>query len=410
VKPDAELLAWPYSAFVWSKDPFQLGLIAKLDPGIELVSEIDKDYLYKKDGYVKNIWDYSIDFLGPSDRFKAQKAAVEERGLKLCAKTETSVSLEFHSVPYIPCLERWGERMDIIRAQKPSSIFYAYDITGFTRSRSDELACRLSWKPAGTAAEEIRKIAERDFGPEAAEDVVGGWDLFSRAVGHCPHLTHGYYRGPSFIGAAQPLMLREENMPAKLFGRFFYLAEEDLSEGTGQALKVRPIYTPDIEVSPAEMADMDKAVELWEQGVRTIESARGSVTAPHAGEFQKEADLGAYLLTIFRAIANGNHFFSLRKEYLELAKAGPIPAAKRGRAAELLREMEKIASADVVNAWQALAIARRDPRLDLAVRLDLDYPPLTEMIEAKIEFQRAEAKRQFADALAALEKPGPGKS
>jgi hypothetical protein len=410
VKPDAELLAWPYSAFVWSKDPFQLGLIAKLDPGIELVSEIDKDYLYKKDGYVKNIWDYSIDFLGPSDRFKAQKAAVEERGLKLCAKTETSVSLEFHSVPYIPCLERWGERMDIIRAQKPSSIFYAYDITGFTRSRSDELACRLSWKPAGTAAEEIRKIAERDFGPEAAEDVVGGWDLFSRAVGHCPHLTHGYYRGPSFIGAAQPLMLREENMPAKLFGRFFYLAEEDLSEGTGQALKVRPIYTPDIEVSPAEMADMDKAVELWEQGVRTIESARGSVTAPHAGEFQKEADLGAYLLTIFRAIANGNHFFALRKEYLKLAKAGPIPAAKRGRATELLREMEKVASADVVNAWQALGIARRDPRFDLAVRLDLDYPPLTEMIDAKIEFQRTEAKRQFADALAALEKPGPGKS
>jgi hypothetical protein len=402
VKPDAELLAWPYSAFVWSRDAFQLGLIDKLDPGIQLVSEIDKDYLYKKHGYVKNIWDYSIDFLGPSDRFKAQKSAVEKRGLKLCAKTETSVSLEFHSVPYIPCLERWGKRMDIIREQKPASIFYAYDITGFTRSRSDELAYRLSWEPSGTMAEEIRKIAARDFGP-AAEAVMKGWDFFSQAVGHCPHLTHGYYRGPSFIGAAQPLMLEEKNMPSKLFGRFFYLAEEDLSEGTGQALKVRPIYTPDITVLPAEMADMDKAVELWEAGVKAIESARGKVAAPYAEEYQKEADLGAYLLTVFRAIANGNHFFATRKEYLELAKAGPIPAAKRDRAADLLREMEKVASSDVVNAWQALGIARRDPRLDLAVRLDLDYPPLTEMIEAKIEFQRTEAKRQFAAALAALE-------
>ena len=235
VKPEAELLAWPYSAFIWSKDPYQLGLIEKLDPGIQLVSEIDKDYLYQKDGYVKNIWDYSIDFLGPSDRFLAQKAAVEKRGLELCCKTETSVSLEFHSVPYIPCLQRWAERIDIIRRQKPSSIFYAYDIAGFTRSRSDELAGRLSWEPAGTAAGEIGKIAERDFGPEAAAGVIEGWKLFSEAIGHCSFLTHSYYRGPSFIGAAQPLMLEDQNMPEELFGRFFYLAEEDLSSG-----RIRP--------------------------------------------------------------------------------------------------------------------------------------------------------------------------
>ncbi len=404
VKPDAELLAWPYSAFVWSKDPDQLGLIAKLDPGIQLVSEIDKDHLYRKDGYVKNIWDYSIDFLGPSDRFKAMKAAVEKRGLKLCCKTETSVSLEFHSVPYIPCLQRWGERMDIIRAQKPASIYYAYDIAGFTRSRSEELASRLSWEPAGTASGEIRKIAEREFGPKAAAGVIEGWKLFSEAIGHCSFLTHNYYRGPSFIGAAQPLMLREENMPEKLSGRFFYLAEEDLSSGTGQALKLRPIYTEDIKVSPAETADMDKAVGLWERGVAAIESVRANVAAPYAAEFQKEADLGAYLLTVFRAVAAGNHFFSLRREFTELTGGPGISSENRARAAAVLREMEKIAAADIENAREALVVARRDPRLDLSVRLDLDYPPLTEMLEARIRFQETEAKRQLDTALLALEK------
>ncbi len=400
VKPDAELLAWPYSAFVWSKDPYQLGLIEKLDPGIQLVSEIDKDHLYQKEGYVKNIWDYSIDFLGPSDRFRAMKAAAGKRGLKLCTKTETSVSLEFHSIPYIPCLQRWGDRMDIIRAQKPASIYYAYDIAGFTRSRSEELAGRLSWRPTGTAAEEIGKLARRDFGPEAAPGVIEGWRLFSEAVGHCPHLTHNYYRGPSFIGAAQPLMLKEEHLPEKLFGRFFYLAEEDLSEGTGQALKLRPIYTEDIKISTAEIADMDRAVGLWEKGVAAIESAREKVPPPYLAEFQKEADLGAYLLTVFRAIAAGNHFFTLRAEYAELTK-GPKTSAGN-RAGAVLQEMERIAAADTENARQALAIARRDPRLDLSIRLDLDYPPLTEMIEARIRFQETEAKSQLAAARAAL--------
>lgn len=407
VQPAAELLAWPYSAFIWSKDPFQLALIEKLDPGIQLVSEIDKDYLYQKQGYVKNIWDYSIDFLGPSDRFTAMKTAAEKRGLKLCAKTETSVSLEFHSVPYIPCLQRWGERMDIIRAQRPASIYYAYDIAGFTRSRSDELAGRLSWEPAGTAEDEIRKIALRDFGPEAAVGILQGWRLFSEAVGHCPHLTHGYYRGPSFIGAAQPLMLKDENLPEKLSGRFFYLAEEDLSSGTGQALKLRPIYTEDIRISPAEIADMDKAVGLWEQGVAAIESVRGQVGAPYAAEYQKEADLGAYMLTMFRSIAAGNRFFSLRKEYRELTKEPEISDEERARAVSLLREMGGIAAADVENARQALVLARRDPRLDLSIRLDLDYPPLADMIEARIGFQETEAKRQLASALQDLEKPAP---
>jgi hypothetical protein len=403
VKPDAELLAWPYSAHIWSEDPFQLGLIERLDPGIQLVSEIDKDHLYQKACYIKNIWDYSIDFLGPSDRFKAHREAVAKRGLKLCCKTETAVSLEFHGVPFIPCLQRWGERMEIIKEQHPTSIYYAYDITGFSRSRPEELAYRLSWIPGGSVAEEIQKIARRDFGPRAADGVIRAWDFFSQALGHCPHLTHGYYRGPSFIGPAQPLMLVEENLPEKLFGRFFYLAEADLSEGTGEALKLRPIYAPDIEISAAEMADMDQAVELWENGVKAMESVRERVASPYKAEFQRELDMASYLLTLFRATANSNHFFSLRREFNLLVKDRASAATSQTRAIALLKEMQKIAAADLRNARQALPIARRDPRLDLAVRLDLDYPPLAKMIEAKVRFQENEFPRQFAAGLKKLE-------
>jgi hypothetical protein len=396
VNPDAELLAWPYSAHIWSKDPFQLGLIEKLAPNIQLVSEIDKDHLYQKDGYIKKIWDYSIDFLGPSDRFRAQREAADKRGLKFCCKTETAVSLEFHGVPFIPCLQRWGQRMDIIKQQKPASIYYAYDITGFARSRPEELAYRLSWLPCGTAAEEIRKMAIRDFGPGAADGVIKAWDFFSQALGHCPHLTHGYYRGPSFIGPAQPLMLVEENLVENLFGRFFYLAEADLSEGTGEALKLRPIYTPDIEISAIEMADMDQAVALWENGVQAMQSVQDFVGAPYREEFQRELDMASYLLTVFRATANANHFFSLRREFNTLTTNGAAKASSRSQAEALLKEMEKIAAVDLENARQALPIVRRDPRLDLAVRLDLDYPTLVEMIEAKIQYMESEVRRQFA--------------
>jgi hypothetical protein len=386
VKPDAELFAWPYSAFIWSKEPYQLDLISRLDPGIHLVSEIDKDHQYQKDGYVKNIWDYSIDFLGPSDRYKAQAEVIRSRGMKQACKTETAVSLEMHSVPYNPCMQRWSERMEVIRAQKPTSIYYAYDITGFARSRPEELAGRLSWSPSESPDGEIRKIALRDFGPDVAGDVVEAWKLFSEAVGHIPYLTHGYYRGPSFIGPAQPLMLSDVDLPSEFFGRHFYLAENDLSEASAEALALRPIYAADVRVSPAEMADMDRAVDLWEKGVGILRQARSKVSAPYRKEFQRELDMGAYLLAVFRSVSYCNHFFELRAQYRDLTKDAPTTAANRDRALGLLDEMAEIVKVDLSNARRALIIARRDPRLDLAVRLDLDYPPLAKIIEAKIGY------------------------
>jgi hypothetical protein len=374
VKPDAEFFAWPYSAFVWSKEPFQLDLISKLDPGIHLVSEIDKDYLYQKAGYVKSIWDYSIDFLGPSDRFVAQSSAIRERGLSQCVKTETATAWEHTGVPYIPCMQRWAERMDIIRTQKPRSIMYAYDCTGFTRSRPEELVGRMSWLPSG---DEVEKIAVRDFGP-AAPKVIEAWKLFSEALGHIPYLTHGYYKGPSFIGPGQPLMLDEKDLPPELFGRFFYLAEGDLTEGTSEASMLRPIYSPDINASPAESADMDKALALWEQGVQVMKSAE--VAEPYRKEYQRELDMAAYLQACFRAVVYGSRFFALKRQ---------------DRTTEVLAEMRKIIEADLINARQALPIVRRNPSLDLAVRMDMDYPPLAKIIEAKIEYAERQLKELF---------------
>lgn len=382
VKPDAELFAWPYSAFTWSKEPFQLDLISKLDPGIHLVSEIDKDYIYHKNGYDKSIWDYSIDFLGPSDRYKAQAEVIRKRGMKQCCKTETATAWEHTGVPYIPCMQRWAERMGIIRAQKPDSIMYAYDCTGFARSRPEELAGRLSWTPSGIGDEEIEKIAVRDFGPEAADKISEAWECFSEAMAHIPYLTHGYYMGPSFIGPGQPLMLSNDGMPEELHGRFFYLAEGEASDGSSEATKLRPIYTADINASPAEMADMDKALGLWEQGMFIMRGVRDKEPQAHLKEYQRELDMAAYLQSCFRSVVNGNRFFALRRQYRETA-ADP---QNRQRATELLDRMQVIIEAELINARQGLIIARREPSLDLAVRLDMDYPPLTKIIEAKIAF------------------------
>ena len=54
--------------------------------------------------------------------------------------------------------------------------------------------------------------------------------------------------------------------------------------------------------------------------------------------------------------------------------------------------MRKIVEADLINARQALPIVRRNPSLDLAVRMDMDYPPLAKIIEAKIGYAEGQLK------------------
>jgi hypothetical protein len=110
--------------------------------------------------------------------------------------------------------------------------------------------------------------------------------------------------------------------------------------------------------------------------------------------------MAAYLGTAFRAVVDSDRFFGLRRRFEELLKASPKTEVSRREAPAVLDEMERIAASDLANARRGLAIAKRDPRLDLAVRLDLDYPSLTSIIEAKIRYAETVVRRQFAEARA----------
>ena len=108
--------------------------------------------------------------------------------------------------------------------------------------------------------------------------------------------------------------------------------------------------------------------------------------------------MAAYLQTAFRAVAFANHFFSLRAEYRSLIEEAARLKDARRPAIRLVNTMEQIVKADLANARRGLAIARRDPRLDLAVRLDLDYPPLDRIIEAKIRYTEGTILKQLRAA------------
>lgn len=88
--PGAFVAAWPYSSNQWVH-PDRLPFVRLIPAGIDFFLAVEKDQDYRKNGYVKRIWDYSIDFTGPSDNMLAAAEVCREMNRPLFVKSETGI-------------------------------------------------------------------------------------------------------------------------------------------------------------------------------------------------------------------------------------------------------------------------------------------------------------------------------
>lgn len=202
-KPDAPVIAWPYSAYSWSSDEQYLDLVRGLPTDVTWMSEIEKDQWLRKERYQKRIWDYSIDSVGPSDIIKAQRPLLTERELRLMVKHETALGLEAIHVPYVPALQRIFQKWSNVRSLGPRGVVQSWMFFGMWGSRAEELGWWANWFPTLSSEQVLTQIAQRDFG-DRAPHVVKAWQCLSTAVGHLPYIPP-YFSGPEFIGPAHPL-------------------------------------------------------------------------------------------------------------------------------------------------------------------------------------------------------------
>src|SRR5688572_6711086 len=187
--PKAKVMAWPYTAQAfWSAEPNQLKFIDRLPEKVAFLSEIDKDQPFVKDGYTKPIWDYSVDFEGPSDRIVAQANRCAQRGRELLVKTETAHGIELLHLPYVPSLQRSARRWQAIRALRPTGVLQRWGFIGMYDSVAECVGFAARWDADFSPETSALAVAQLFFAG-AAPDVARAWKQFDRAVGHIPVLV-----------------------------------------------------------------------------------------------------------------------------------------------------------------------------------------------------------------------------
>ncbi len=386
--PTAYVAVWPYTTTHW-EHPDRVPLIRQLPDGMAFFLAIEKDQDYHKDGYRKQVWDYSIDFTGPSDDMRVASATCREEGRPLFVKTETGIGLELFQFPYVPALPHLAEKWQRVRDLRPAGVHQSWLFYGMCGSRAEALGLWAAYAPEMPADDFLRRLAVRDFGPEAAHAVLASWRHMSKAVRHLPVIMLNYYYvGPHFLGPCHPLLPEKGMAISPVFdGYLYYLQELGETFAHGHIDETRTCLAID-ELAPAAglpqplpgesrtglqilLDEYTAAATAAEQAWQALRAAESLLhTEADRRQYRDECLLTALIYRTLLACRNTAHYLAARD-------AGDTAA------------MRRIALDERANALAALPIYQAAPWLDYPMRIDGKYSSAAEMIAEKVRMIEA---------------------
>ena len=387
--PNAEIIAWPYSAeHVWSADKAQAGFIKLLKPGCAIFTEMEKDeYVDKGQGVKKHLWDYSIDLIGPGERAKAQIAACRAAGIPIYMKSEPELGFEAPRLPGIPCMDRWLDRADALASCGADGawVFPAFRPNyGTSPNESYKL---VWWTPHDSKEELLNAFASRIAGPKAGPRLRAAWKHVSDAIPLMPEIP-SYYNGPYYLGPAHPMCVDPEaTLPQVFYGKYLFLAEMSDKEG----LPDRPTFVTKPTGNVPVFAKFYREMEvILANAEKEIDTATPDVPERCALAFASEASAIRWFHATVRTEANFYESCILRDRLLALAGKSDVTPEQRAEAAKDLARWRTVLEDELANAIAAIPLVQGDVRLDFYYGGDHTFPHAEAMLNEKIAILKSE--------------------
>jgi hypothetical protein len=381
VNPKVEIIAWPYSAYIWSNDAAQSGFINLLKPGTAIFTEMEKDEVVQKpDGISKILWDYSLDMTGSGARAKRQIELCKAVGIPIYIKSEPECTLDYPRLPHIPAMDRWLDRAEALATCGASGAFVYSGFRKVFGTSATEINKFMWWEPKPDNEEVLQQFAARIAGPKAGPNLRAAWKFASEAIPLAPTIP-SYYNGPYYLGPAHPMFADRKAAVPKLFeGYYLFMAELVDAEGT----KLRPTYVQ----SPPEPKFGKfylQMREVLQKAVNEIDQAKADVPAHCRLMFDAECSSIRWFYHTVRTEANFYESCRLRDALMAmLAEPNKTPDQLK-QAADMHKQWQSVLLDEKANAMAALPLAEADIRLDSYFGGDHSFSHTTDMIRAKLE-------------------------
>lgn len=392
INPDARVIAWVYSADIWSADPTQTQFIQHLKPGTAIMTDIVKgEWMTKPNGLKKKLWDYSIDMIGPSQRVQEQIRACKQAGIPIYLLTMCENSVEYPDLPHIPCMDRWAARGEVMVDYHVDGVLGGH-FADYDASSASEVYKHLWWEPATDKEAFLQRFAARLAGKKAGPHLRNAWKYASKAFDYSPQVGN-YYLGPHFLGPAHPMCVDPEaQLPEVFYGS---VARRDRHP----IFITKPILTGASGSTPQAIEYYRRMAILLKRAVSEMKLAEPLVPARNTLMFD-----GEYLSVqwFYRTVRTELNFYEscyLRDQLLALVSRESITAQELDEARRVYSRWLRVLRDEQANATDAIPLMEADPRLDFYLRKDsVIYPNGGDMLRAKLQL----IDREISETLPAL--------
>lgn len=352
VAPEAKFIVWNYNIFAWT-DKGGERFVSNLSKDCCVMSNFETDESFEVEGASGMVYDYSVRNIGPSKPTLKQRETALKNGIPFLAKCESGTSLECYSISYLPVMTRWQKKFERI-VKYASGALMNWKFVGFNDEGLSQAAAGMT--AMGESEDLLRRMAVSEFGEAHADNVLAAWELFDWSMEHHPfsNQTSGYFKGPFYIGPAQPLFLNPPKSAPEIFERSGHRALwiTDLSF-------VHPFGVK------AFLKTTRKMLKYWDEGCELLKDVPG-----------KHAAIARLYRSFLRNGINMTEFYEIRDSFHYAPYSAEQMRSK-------LLEMKEIALRELENAKEALEILQEYP--ELAFNYTYRYGISEEMLLWKIQ-------------------------
>jgi len=340
-KPEAEIIAWNWSWSMYEPDP-QSGVLEALPEDVIVMGDYERGIMTKAlDVEYKND-EYSIKVIGPSDRFVGCADFQRERGRPIYAKVQIGTTHENPNIPYLPVLQKIARKWQTLHETGVTGMMTCWNFGNVT-SLGTEVAGEMNWAPQPSVDDALRRIAARNFGPDAADAMVAGWEQLCTAQDDFPTSIPVMYYGPVSRGPAFPFVYDQTDQKFPRSWLLDTIIAGDRLDWVGPFTveKVIECYRA--------------VIDQWAEGLELMDAALAAAAGGDLARLEREINLVRFCLIQLKSAANVTEFLATRDAMYE----ADDPQVKRG----LLDRMEELCRAEMDNAPEAIPLVEADSRL-----------------------------------------------
>ena len=208
------VLAWNWRWSMWYRDP-QREVIDRLPERAELLADFERGGRARRAGREVAIDEYSLGYVGPSERFAATREAARARAMPVHAKLQLGTTHELATVPNLPLIPNLVRKLRGMTREKLSGFMGCWNF-GATPTLNTFAVRMAVERPEGLDDVDgfCRDVARGRFGGGVdADAVVAAWGLFCEAFGRYPFGIRFLYVSPVNYAPALPLTSHYRGAP-----------------------------------------------------------------------------------------------------------------------------------------------------------------------------------------------------